>query len=78
MRDPANLARAGRGRPLAVLFESPSCKACAEMHADAFTRKSLRRTLAGFDVARLVARRARDAGHARRPPHRCHAAGRAT
>ncbi len=54
MRDPGNLARAGRGRPLAVLFESPSCKACAEMHADAFTRKSLRRTLAGFDVARLV------------------------
>ena len=54
MRDPANLARAGRGRPLAVLFESPSCKACAEMHAEAFTRESLRRLLRGFDVARLV------------------------
>jgi thioredoxin-related protein len=55
MRDPANLARAGRGRPLAVLFESPSCKACAEMHAEAFTRESLRQRLGDFDVARLVA-----------------------
>lgn len=54
MRDPANLARAGRNRPLAVLFESPSCKACVEMHAQAFTRKSLRELLRGFDVARLV------------------------
>jgi thioredoxin-related protein len=54
MRDPANLARAGRGRPLAVLFESPACKACIEMHAEAFTRESLRRLLGGFDVARLV------------------------
>lgn len=54
MRDPANLARAGRGRPLAVLFESPSCKACAEMHAQAFTRESLRQLLRGFDVARFV------------------------
>lgn len=54
MRDPANLARAGRSRPLAVLFESPSCKACAEMHAEAFRRESLRQLLRGFDVARLV------------------------
>jgi thioredoxin-related protein len=54
MGNPANLARAGRGRPLAVLFESPSCKACAEMHAQAFTRESLRQLLGGFDVARLV------------------------
>ncbi|MDH4287269.1 MAG: thioredoxin fold domain-containing protein [Aquincola sp.] len=54
MRDPANLARAGRGRPLAVLFESPSCKTCAEMHAEAFGRESLRALLRGFDVARLV------------------------
>jgi thioredoxin-related protein len=54
MGDPANLARAGRGRPLAVLFESPSCKACVEMHAEAFTRESLRKLLRGFDVARLV------------------------
>lgn len=54
MGEPANLARAGRGRPLAVLFESPSCKACAEMHTEAFGRESLRQVLRGFDVARLV------------------------
>jgi len=54
MSDPARLARAGRDRPLAVLFESPACKACVEMHAEAFTREPLRQLLAGFDVARLV------------------------
>lgn len=54
MNDPAQLARAGRGRPLAVLFESPGCKACAEMHDEAFRREPLRRLLGGFDVARLV------------------------
>jgi thioredoxin-related protein len=54
MRDPANLARAGRGRPLAVLFESPACKTCVEMHEEAFTRESMRPLLRGFDVARLL------------------------
>ena len=54
MRDASNLARAGRARPLAVLFESPSCKDCAEMHAEAFTREPLRRLMRGVDVARLV------------------------
>ena len=55
MRNAADLARAGRGgRPLAVLFESPSCKACAEMHDEAFARDSMRRLLRGFDVARLL------------------------
>ena len=54
MRDPVNLARAGRGRPLAVLFESPSCKACAEMHDEAFGRESLQRLLSGFDIARII------------------------
>lgn len=55
LRDPGKLARAGRGRPLAVLFESPSCKACVEMHEEGFKREPLRRLLVGFDVARLVA-----------------------
>jgi len=54
MRDPASLARAGRGKPLAVLFESPSCQPCVDMHAEAFTREPLRRLLGGFDVARFV------------------------
>jgi thioredoxin-related protein len=54
LRDPSTLARAGRNRPLAVLFESPACKACTEMHAEAFSRPPMRSLLAGFDVARLV------------------------
>lgn len=54
MRDPSNLARRAGGKPLAVLFESGSCKACSEMHDEAFARPSLRRLLERFDVARIV------------------------
>jgi thioredoxin-related protein len=54
MRDPSQLARARAAKPLAVLFESPSCRACAHMHDEAFTRESMRALLARFDVARLV------------------------
>jgi thioredoxin-related protein len=54
LRDASQLARAGRGRPLAVLFESPSCKACVEMHDEAFERPGLKKLLARFDVARLM------------------------
>ena len=54
MKDPTRLARAGARRPLAVLFEAPGCKACTEMHAEAFQRDSQRRQLRGFDVARLL------------------------
>lgn len=53
LRDPSQLARAGRGRPLAVLFESPSCGACAELHAEAFTRTPMQPLLRAFDIARL-------------------------
>lgn len=54
MRDASKLARAGRKRPLAVLFESEACKACAQMHAEAFTRAPMQPLLKGFDIARLV------------------------
>ena len=54
MQAPTKLARAGRKRPLVVLFEAAGCKACTEMHAEAFQRDSLRRQLRGFDVARLL------------------------
>lgn len=55
LRDPARqLARAGRGRPLAVLFESPACRSCVEMHDEAFARPGLKTLLARFDVARLL------------------------
>lgn len=52
-RDASQLARGGRGRPLAVLFESPACKACVELHEEAFARPGLKKLLASFDVARL-------------------------
>lgn len=50
---PAQLGRAGKSRPLAVLFESASCKTCAELHDLAFTRDSMRRLLQRFDVASI-------------------------
>lgn len=53
MRNPLHLARAGRGRPLAVLFESPSCGPCRQMHEETFTRPSVRALMGRFDVARL-------------------------
>ena len=54
MRQPTQLARKAGAKPLAVLFEAPGCKACAEMHAEAFTRAGMRALLARFDVARLL------------------------
>ena len=54
LRDPSQLARAGRGRPLAVLFESPSCRSCAGLHTEAFQREPMRALLARVDVARLL------------------------
>lgn len=54
MRQPTQLARKGGGKPLAVLFEAPGCKACAEMHGEAFTRAGMRALLSRFDVARLL------------------------
>ncbi|MFO1329362.1 MAG: thioredoxin fold domain-containing protein [Rubrivivax sp.] len=50
---PTQLARAARRKPLAVLFESPSCKTCAELHDLAFARPSMRQLLQRFDVASL-------------------------
>ena len=54
LRDPAQLARTGRGRPLAVLFESTSCRACAQLHDEAFARAAVRAQLQRFDVARVL------------------------
>jgi len=54
MRDPSRLARQAGDRPLAVLFEAPSCKACSEMHDEAFKRPGMRSLLPRFDVARLL------------------------
>ncbi|HET9976273.1 MAG TPA: thioredoxin fold domain-containing protein [Burkholderiaceae bacterium] len=53
MRTPTQLARRSDTKPLAVLFESPACRACAQLHDEAFARPSIRRLLARFDVASL-------------------------
>ncbi|MBI5721158.1 MAG: thioredoxin fold domain-containing protein [Burkholderiales bacterium] len=54
MRDPSALARRPGGKPLAVLFESARCAACAEMHREAFQRATMQPLLARVDVARLL------------------------
>lgn len=46
------LMRKAGGRPLAVLFETPFCSGCDELHRDAFRRPEVLRELQRFDVAR--------------------------
>jgi thioredoxin-related protein len=54
LREPTQLARRAGGKPLAVMFESPSCHACAQLHDEAFTRPSIKRLLGRFDIASLA------------------------
>ena len=51
---PYDLRRRSRGKPLAVLFETPSCAQCDEMHTVAFKRQEVLNELAKFDVVRLA------------------------
>jgi thioredoxin-related protein len=51
---PYDLARARGGKPLAVIFETPGCRACEELHDEAFRRSEVRAGLARFDVARFA------------------------
>jgi thioredoxin-related protein len=53
MAAPYDLRRKPGAKPLAVLFESPSCAQCDEMHAVAFKRPEVLDQLAKFDVVRL-------------------------
>jgi thioredoxin-related protein len=50
---PYDLARKPGGRPLAVVFETPYCAACDELHAQTFRRPEVQAGLARFDVARF-------------------------
>jgi thioredoxin-related protein len=50
---PYDLRRAAGAKPLAVLFETPQCAQCDEMHAVAFRRQEVLEQLAKFDVIRL-------------------------
>ena len=53
LRPPYDFARRTGARPLAVIFESPDCDACDEMHREAFRRADVRAELARVDVASL-------------------------
>jgi thioredoxin-related protein len=61
---PRSLRRAPGAKPLAVLFETPHCAECDELHAVAFKRPEVLRELAKFDVVRLDLN-AHDVGWAR-------------
>ncbi len=53
VKPPYVLTRAPGGKPLAVVFETPDCAACDEMHRDLFRRADVSAQLARFDVARF-------------------------
>jgi thioredoxin-related protein len=53
MQKPLDLRRKPGGKPLAVLFETPSCAQCDELHAVAFKRRDVLEQVARYDVARL-------------------------
>jgi len=54
MKAPLDLRRKAGGKPLAVVFETPYCTGCDEMHRDGFTRKEVLAQVAKFDVARVM------------------------
>jgi len=54
MRPPYVLRRRPGSKPLVVVFETPFCSGCDEMHREAFARAEIKRELARFDVARFV------------------------
>ena len=51
---PPDLRRRPGGKPLLVLFESPYCGPCDEMHREGFKREKVRALLSQFDVARFA------------------------
>ena len=54
MAAPHDLRRRPGGKPLAVLFETPACAHCDELHTVAFRRQEVLAELAKFDVARFA------------------------
>src|SRR5262245_51255754 len=53
LKPPYDLRRKPGAKPLAVIFETPFCTACDEMHAGGFTRPAVKRQLQRFDVLRF-------------------------
>jgi thioredoxin-related protein len=53
MQPPYDLRRKTGAKPLAVLFETPHCAGCDEMHREGFARKEVLNQVKRFDVARI-------------------------
>jgi thioredoxin-related protein len=53
MKPPYDLRRAAGARPLAVLFETPYCAGCDELHREGFRHPEVKAQLAKFDVVRF-------------------------
>ena len=53
LRPPYDLERKPGGKPLAVVFETPYCAACDELHRDILPRPEIQAALRPFDVARF-------------------------
>ena len=53
LKPPYDLRRSRGAKPLAVLFETPHCAACDELHAEGFKRAEVTQLLERFDVVRL-------------------------
>jgi thioredoxin-related protein len=54
MPPPYDLRRRPGGKPLAVLFETPYCAPCDELHRDGLKRPHVKALLEGFDVVRFA------------------------
>jgi thioredoxin-related protein len=53
LRPPYDLRRRPGAKPLAVVFETPGCAPCDELHAEGFKRADVKAQLARFDVVQL-------------------------
>ena len=53
LKPPYDLRRRPGAKPLAVVFETPFCSVCDELHRDGFSRPEVRALLAKFDVVRF-------------------------
>lgn len=58
LKPPVDLARK---KPVALVFETPYCAGCDELHREAFRRPEVRKLLERFDVFRLTLDTRRDA-----------------
>ncbi|MBF0470772.1 MAG: thioredoxin fold domain-containing protein [Gammaproteobacteria bacterium] len=53
LEQPLDLRRKEGDKPLLLLFEQSRCKACDEMHREAFSQKEIQEYLQRFDVAQI-------------------------